>query len=157
MIFPFHLSKQVEEKSSSFISLVIVNKKLKKNVIKNFGSLGTPGYEVQDLAKDLTASFDGLMYLKMSELMIDYLKKNSDLFDDDSVETLKEKIILNKPVSDELVIESLVNSLKYYEQWNAVKAILISDFPKNIQQAKISEKFVKLENFKARLKKFINC
>lgn len=82
------------------------------------------------------------MHLNMNDIMIDYLEKNQNSFDEQTVVNLIGQIKNNKPVSDDLIIECLISSLTKYDQWNSVQACLISGFPKNIQQAKLWDKYV---------------
>lgn len=84
------------------------------------------------------------MHLNLNDIMNEYLEKSGSVLENESVENLKKKIKNNERVSDDLVVQSLVISLKKYEQFYSVKAILISGFPMNIQQAKNAEKYVSL-------------
>lgn len=84
------------------------------------------------------------MHLNLNDIINDYLEKNADVFGNESVEKLRKKIKNNERVPDDLVIESLVISLKRYEQFKSVKTIIISGFPMNIQQAKNAEKYVSI-------------
>ncbi|CAF0716692.1 unnamed protein product [Brachionus calyciflorus] len=116
---------------------------IKSNVrrIKLIFLIGAPEYDTKKLGHEITAFFDGLMHLNMNDIMIDYLEKNQNSFDEQTVANLIGQIKNNKPVSDDLVIECLITSLAKYDQWNSVQACLISGFPKNIQQAKLWDKY----------------
>jgi hypothetical protein len=103
------------------------------------------------LASMITSKFDGLIHLNMSDLLEDRLLSNqqhNNVIEND----LKKKtlsIIKNKSelVNDDLVLDTMHQSVQKYSQWKSVRACVVTGYPRNIQQAKDWDKFVEISNF----------
>ena len=74
----------------------------------------------------------------MNELVQDNLTQNAEKFKNMDKKILEQTLAAaksNKPVSDDLMIDSLHTSLEKYGKWPMVTACLVEGFPRNLQQA----------------------
>ena len=81
----------------------------------------------------------------MNELLTEHLSQNHETFktfDKNLIDKTLLAIKNNEPISNDLMLDTLISSLKKYQDSKSVKACLIEGFPQNEDQAIDWDKYV---------------
>ena len=81
----------------------------------------------------------------MNELLTEHLSQNHETFktfDKNLIDKTLLAIKNNEPISNDLMLDTLISSIKKHQDSKAVKACLIEGFPQNEDQAIDWDKYV---------------